>query len=49
MKEQLFLKRNLDISVKEFSQFRESSFNLTGGDDDIEGAPNIFRHPKVGL
>ena len=26
---------------------RESSFNMTRGDEDIEGgAPKIFRHPK---
>ena len=31
--------------------FRESSFNMTGGDEDIEGGggPKIFRHPKGGL
>ena len=30
---------------------RESSFNMTGGDEDIEGGggPKIFRHPKGGL
>ena len=29
----------------------ESSFNITGGDEDIEGggAPKTFRHPKGGL
>ena len=29
---------------------RESSFNMTRGDEDIGGgAPKIFRHPKGGL
>ena len=32
-------------------QFRECSFNMTRGCEDIEGggAPKIFRHPKGGL
>ena len=31
-------------------KLRESSFNMTRGDEDIEGgAPKIFRHPKGGL
>ena len=35
--------RHPDTSV------RESSFNMTRGDEDIEGgAPKIFRHPKGG-
>ena len=30
--------------------FRENSFNMTRGDEDVKGEdPKIFRHPKGGL
>ena len=39
-----------DICVTGMHVIRESSFNMTRGDEDIEGgAPNIFRHLKGGL